>query len=232
MSAEDTLISSYMYSKVNYCGGGYRGGLRDNGNGKVYFVPVDSVNELIVYDFTAVSGGVVNVYQTPGNSFEFMPQTYTIGTVDSVLINGEYRKRLSVETSYWIEGIGCTNGLFVESWPNVSNYMVDLECMSQQDTTLFPAYSLGSCSVISEIKEKAFNEDIKVYPNPGSGLFIINSSEKIEMLEIIDVLGNTIYRQAINNEAVIDLTFLPSNIYFIKLHSMNGSMIMKKIVKQ
>jgi hypothetical protein len=162
MTSADTVIGIETYSKIEYCGGVYRGALRDDGVGKIYFIPVDSISELLIYDFTVHSGDVVTVFENPGNSIwsGFTQHTYTIGSVDSILIGSSYRKRIYLDGQHWIEGIGCTNGLFTESWANVSNWYVNLDCMSSKDTTLYPVYGLAPCSLYSGINEEEESADI------------------------------------------------------------------------
>jgi hypothetical protein len=234
MSSDDTIINSLSYSKLNYCGGNYKGGLRDDGIGRVYFVPADSLSELLIYDFTVQTGDTVTLFQEI-DSNTWMANTYMYLYVDSVMINGTFRKRINMSSggASWIEGIGCTQGLFKEAWLNVSNYYLNLECMSHKDTTLYPEFSLGPCSLTSDLKETTIKGDVKIYPNPTTGRFEITSDQEIQMIEVMDLLGNTIHRFVVNNTVSgIDLSYLASNIYFLKFYDKKGYLIIKKVVKQ
>lgn len=233
MSNTDTMIGAFTYSKLNYCGGAYKGALRDAGR-KIYFIPADSVNELLIYDFTVTAGSTVSTYCTPGgNGPYWIESTYTVGPVDSVQIAGSYRKRINMGYGYWIEGIGNTMGLFFENWPNVSMYTSELMCMSEGNTTLYPSYSIGPCSLSVGVKEEEEPDHTLIYPNPGMGKFQISSNKKIITIEVSDMLGRIIYRSEVNGIfSEIDLSAFPANIYFVKLTDAKKSYAVKKIVKE
>jgi hypothetical protein len=143
INGEDTIINSNNYTKLNYCNGNYKVAIRSD-NGRVYFVPPDSVNEFLLYDFTVEEGDTLDNYYTFWSEPFLMPSTI-IGSIDSVSLNGVYHKRIQVDNSYWIEGIGCSQGLFIEPWPNVSGAAYELYCMSHDDTTLYPQVSYTNC---------------------------------------------------------------------------------------
>jgi hypothetical protein len=238
MSDLDTTIGAQTYSILNYCGSSYKGAVRDDGAGKVYFVPKDSTMELLIYDFTVEVGDTAFVYE---NSFDneftgFSQASYVVWNIDSVLINSSYRKRFHFSScdGVWIEGIGCSRGLFVESWPNVSNYYNNLECMSHNDTTLFPSYSLGGCSLVSGISQPAeITEEILIFPNPATSTLNISSGTALSVIEICNVLGTVVYRSETDIHMVeLDLSELPSNVYFLRLYNKKGVSFVRKIVKQ
>ena len=68
MESTDTLINSIQYSQISDCLNGYKGAMRD-ANGKVFYVPKDSAQEYLVYDFTAEVGdtlGDIYIWSTAG----------------------------------------------------------------------------------------------------------------------------------------------------------------------
>jgi len=78
--------------------------------------------------------------------------------------------------------------------------------------------------------------EIKIYPNPNTGKFIIsvNGNIKIDKLEIYNVIGDKVYSIKTNNNYltyIIDLTENPKGIYFIKIYS-REKIYIEKIVKQ
>ena len=99
------------------------------------------------------------------------------------------------------------------------------------------------------------NSNIKIYPNPTKGQLTIESTElKIEMVEILDILGKCVYttslrgtkcrsnpennneysgllRYARNYEVVIDVSHLASGAYFVSVYS-EGQKITRKFVKE
>ena len=82
----------------------------------------------------------------------------------------------------------------------------------------------------SSIDEAGFENSVSVYPNPSSGIFSIQSTGKILMIEIMNVLGEKIYSEQINaDKKENDLFYIPKGIYFIHLISERGN-ITKKII--
>ncbi len=77
--------------------------------------------------------------------------------------------------------------------------------------------------------EKIISE-ITIYPNPTSNQLIIDSEQKINEISIIDITGKTlkVYTTSLNS---INVSDLPSGIYFIKLIT-NENTITKKLIKE
>ncbi len=75
---------------------------------------------------------------------------------------------------------------------------------------------------------------ISIFPNPTSGVFTIQSSEKISAIEIINLLGEKIYQLSTFNFQLstnIDLSKERKGIYFIKLISEKGTATKKLIIQ-
>jgi hypothetical protein len=75
--------------------------------------------------------------------------------------------------------------------------------------------------------------DFKVYPNPSSAFLNINSNESILSLQLISTSGKVVeeYLNQSKN-AVIDISNLPSGMYFVKLISQNKTSTFKKFLKE
>ncbi len=89
------------------------------------------------------------------------------------------------------------------------------------------------------IEEKStFNNSVNVYPNPSSGVFklkIETESNEVENLEIkiTNVLGEEILKDKIKEgKAVLDISALNNDIYFLNLFQDNKLITTKKLVKQ
>jgi len=105
---------------------GYRGGIRqDTSLRKVFFIPAGSSNEVLLYDFNLQINDTVKGFLV---SSGYGP---VISEIDSMLINGNYRKRWKWQwdigdTGYLIEGIGSSLGLLEDIWQNmdapITNY--------------------------------------------------------------------------------------------------------------
>ena len=72
--------------------------------------------------------------------------------------------------------------------------------------------------------------EIKISPNPSTGLFTIMTNEPID-LTITDVNGRTIYNKEVANEIVIDLSEYAKGIYFAKIKNANRNEVKKIIIK-
>jgi hypothetical protein len=75
------------------------------------------------------------------------------------------------------------------------------------------------------------NKQVRVYPNPGSGLFFfkIENESRIEnaKVEVYNAFGQQVYAKysTISSQLAINLTSQPSGLYFYKISSVDGSMI-------
>jgi photosystem II stability/assembly factor-like uncharacterized protein len=75
------------------------------------------------------------------------------------------------------------------------------------------------------------NNDLIIYPNPSNGIFTVAQSTQINSVEVVNMLGETVYSSKGNaeNKKEINLSGLPQGIYFIKVNNENQSQV-KKIV--
>ncbi|MBL7899590.1 MAG: hypothetical protein JNJ99_13715, partial [Crocinitomicaceae bacterium] len=165
---QDTVIGAYTYNQIHYCEGNYKGAYRDNG-GQVFFIPKDSTAEIIWYDFTLDEGDTINSY----SETLWMCDYYIVSNIDSVEINGIYRTIVEFEMGDpWIEGIGCTSGLFWDHCANnnISGGYFELYCFSQNDTIYDPvSYNFipGVQCLLPQVgfENKSEFSLIDVYPN-------------------------------------------------------------------
>ena len=72
--------------------------------------------------------------------------------------------------------------------------------------------------------------DFSLYPNPTSGKLTINSNQKINNIEVYSQLGQLILSVPHKNE--IDISFLNSGIYFIKITDEKENSTVKKVIKK
>jgi len=72
------------------------------------------------------------------------------------------------------------------------------------------------------------NTRFKIYPNPNNGKFIIISEEK-SSIEILNLLGNIIYKSNDIHQKEIDLSFVENGIYIINVNS-NNQLFTEKII--
>lgn len=232
-NGDDTLIGSFTYTKLHLCNSAYQGAFRDNG-GQVFYVPADSLQEYLIYDFTANTGDTVwNVYLKNAGGFPEIIEYYVVQQIDSILIQGDYRRVITLfDSGQWIEGIGNPQGLLNETWSNVSDYAVNLHCMSHTNLILWPDDGTGTCALdvglnSSEIKAQ-------VYPNPSSGKFSVSFGvEPVLTISVFNAMGQLIQPDICYHDhaADIDLTSFSKGIYLIQV-ALKDEIQYVKIIKE
>lgn len=235
-TGNDTVINLKSYFRIDTCNVGYKGALR-NESGKVYFVPKDSIKEFILYDFTVNEGdSLLNVYIESPQGYASLYDLYVdSGAVDSISIDGVYHKRINFGFGGlgWIEGVGNGQGLFWEPWGNISGYALELYCLSENDSTLFPDSGFGACeNTLGLIEDLSVNNEIMIYPNPTSKEFRLNVDFQFQELFIIDSKGIKVFSSKnVSNNSVIEFDSFPNGVYLIVIRS-NDQTMTKKLIKK
>ena len=94
---------------------------------------------------------------------------------------------------------------------------------------IFIAKSNISLNGINEIFK---SNTVHIYPNPAKdNLTIETNSTKEQRLEIINLLGQTVYTSSINKKAIVNTSAYPCGVYIIKLYTDKETAV-KKFVKQ
>ena len=78
-------------------------------------------------------------------------------------------------------------------------------------------------------------DDVKVFPNPTSDILNITSTETISEIEIVNIMGQVVYRTEVNNEsAVCDVEGLNAGVYIVRIYGTNTDSIwrQRKVVKK
>ncbi|WMI64739.1 alpha-amylase family glycosyl hydrolase [Aestuariibaculum sp. YM273] len=93
----------------------------------------------------------------------------------------------------------------------------------------FKIYGNQVSTLSTSDKENYF--DFKLFPNPTSTSFRVN--QNIQKLEIFDITGKLIkaYEGNLSQGTSFDISFLPKNIYLIKIHDYSGNSGVSKLVK-
>lgn len=208
----DTTINTIAFKQIDLCdaySSHYHGALRYD-VGQVYFVPKDSINEYLLYDFTLNSQDTANILFMQSTSSGLNPsyflQEVIIQSVDTIIVNGTSRRRLDTSGPAWIEGIGNTFGLFMEPWENVSGYINDLVCVTENDTIVYDGSPLeigiqGSCGLVASSLEKDNFNAISISPNPASSFINIkNNSIKEGTLKISTLTGEIVHTQLLQGQ--------------------------------
>ena len=98
--------------------------------------------------------------------------------------------------------------------------------------TKYLSYEVGSsCSSLS-LDDNIWGNNIKIYPNPTSKTFNINSSQiKLNKIEIYSLLGKKLKEYNVNTQ-VYNIEDLTSGLYLVKIYSNKGMFTIKKLIKK
>lgn len=234
-SGPDTLIGGTAYQRISFCGGAYKGAVRNDG-GRVLYVPADSLSEYVLYDFTLEVGETIsNVYyeQGFGQNDGYLIDVTCTGAYDDTEHEGRRRIQLS-DGAEWLEGVGNLWGLFTEPWVNISNYALALECMSEEDLVLYPALGPGACDLGMGVQANGpTNAALTASPNPTNGpISFTNSEDLITGLELFGPDGKT-HRLAIGtpaNTVSVDLSDLACGVYMVRSINSPVTMVERVVV--
>ena len=89
--------------------------------------------------------------------------------------------------------------------------------------------NINVCLCWEGVPQIANNNDIALFPNPAYDELTIQSTEKINNVEITNLIGQTIYTNKFNTEkAEVDVAAMPAGIYFVKVNNTT----VRKFVKE
>ncbi len=90
-------------------------------------------------------------------------------------------------------------------------------------------YDIGAYENVSPngIGENNRSINSKIYPNPTTGILNIEANEQILNIEIMDMTGKSCAQ--FQNINTVNLSFLPSGFYMLKIQSNNGTHTMHKL---
>ncbi len=74
-------------------------------------------------------------------------------------------------------------------------------------------------------------DEVVVYPNPSSGIFMVRTNERIEKISVLDMQGRLVQQIRGENELTLDLTDRAKGVYLIKIDGKSNSVMKKVIIK-
>lgn len=84
---------------------------------------------------------------------------------------------------------------------------------------------------LTELYEIKNDVNVTLYPNPSNGIFSVKSESLISKIEIINVIGKTIYSSEINsNQTIIDFSKQAKGIYFYQVQTKDNNISTGKLV--
>lgn len=241
----DTIINSNTYFQLithgaidmgsffgcNFSLPTYLGAIRnDTAHKKVYFVPPLQQNEELLYDFKMQVGDTVKGYLSSFAS------NLIVYEKDSILVNGNYRNRLKVDSCYYvnfIEGIGSDYGL-IQILPGCitdANYYY-LSCFKENNVIQYPG-NVSTCTLIDGIADVSENIDgINISPNPSHDDFkIVAHKNALKALKVFDINGKLIKEEILNNVYFTQIQGLNSGFYNLQIKDSKMQLHHIKIIK-
>lgn len=95
------------------------------------------------------------------------------------------------------------------------------DCVWLDDITLPPTSIITDIKVLTE-------EEIKVYPNPNDGKFVLNLAENQKVVTIYNSLGQTVYENDNASQIQnIDLSGIEPGVYLVKIDEMTKKIIIR-----
>jgi hypothetical protein len=233
----DTIINSNTYAKVYQSSYynldiTYKGGLRENNSSQVFFIPKDSINELLLADYNLnVGDTALHVYR----EFSWPPDTLIVTYKDSNLVANRYIRKLQLSNGgVWVEGIGRYSGLFDMEGSSVSG-STSLLCMDHNDTMWYESnFTPGPCDSLMGIKEKIEINTIIISPNPAHNQITISLNEfKVQSaeLKVFDIMGQQVMEEKIYSPVSTFNFQLSSGVYFVKVGEGQKIAVQKLVIQ-
>jgi hypothetical protein len=235
----DTLINGESYSSLwqglEGQAGAFAGGLRKDGQERVYYFHPNSNSEHLLYDFNPIAGETMEVWIGSHDQPAPTPVLMHITSVTSMLNpNGTPYTEIGIindialssgqgSNHVWIEGVGGSGGL-LSTWGSdiAPLYSVHLNCMQYNDS-VWPAGLPGLCSPMSVTE--ILNNAVMLSPNPSFGRFTVTFPELLTascFYGVYDALGKLLVQQPLQpgiSTAEIDLSRFGAGMYSIKVSS-------------
>lgn len=242
----DSLFDAKIYKKILFTtdsivGNGIIFALfrEDTISNQVFAIPSGEFSENLLYDFSLSLNDITTVYPI-SFSYYYGPVTISIDQIDSILINGQYRKRYFVKgvdqnsnlPEYWIEGIGSTFGILNSGITGVKItdiYYPTLLCFEQEGNLLYQNPDFIDCYEPYPIGI-AENESpiIQVFPNPTKNNVKIKSNELIIEYKVFSSHGQLIENNYVKSkEFSMDISDYQQGMYFLYLKQNNGKVVKK-----
>ncbi len=190
---------------------------------RVYWRTQGLNEEILLYDFDVQVGDTLTGYMGSCD------MTWTVGSIDSILIDLNYRKRINYEVSFdpgiqfsIIEGIGSTYGL--TTCPFVPFEMgIFLSCYTVDGDLLYPpsGADMAACGDLTSAVDPHMalgSSPLTCMPNPATDRLVLQCDVSRLPLDVsvVDLTGVVHLRYVLNMaNSAIDISSLSSGVYFL-----------------
>jgi len=195
---------------------------QDNSTDSIYNVYLQGTYWVkITNQYPCSSSDTINI------AYSLNPSIPTISQIGNILTSS------SAIGNQWL-----LNGQVITSDTNQSYTITlpitDTSCYSLTVTNIYgcSATSDTICYLPLGISEVINNNGIYIYPNPSKdNITIETNSYKEQRLEILNLIGQTVYTIYINKKAVINTSAFAKGVYILKLSS-DKETVVRKFVKE
>lgn len=226
---EDTIISSYYNN--------YKGALRpDNNHNKVFFIPKDSLYEVLLYDFNLEVGDTVPVWHNEFHS------PIKVESIDTIVVNGISLRRFDMESKKMpesvygrviIEGIGSISDLVLIQ--NNLEGSHGFTCFLDFDKDFhYPENCENDILSIDNNNKTNYETSLSIVPNPCSNEFILsfeNMNNEYQWAELTNFSGAIIkHINIFENKQKIETSQLTNGIYIVSVYNNYGLIKRNKLL--
>jgi PKD repeat protein len=164
----------------------------------------------------------MEVAEAPCISQRAEVQATILLTTPVITLNGNVLTSTPATTYQWYLDGSPIPGATQQSYTMVQSGAYTVEVTGNGCTLMSDPFIFVGTEVIAQ-------KDLIIYPNPVSKQLVLANLPSQSAIEIFDVLGNRISagQQEIHNELIIDVSRLSPGVYFLKLHSGQGTMVRK-----
>ncbi len=180
----------------------------------------------------------VNLSSVTNPKLRFFSAVGYTGPAMKAMVSSDYDGQANPNTATWTDLSGLAN------WPTgnpfwqwTSSGDISISSFEQQTIRVaFVYYSTTQASATWEIDNiTVFGEEgnsipepgnslqASIYPNPGSGIFNLETSQQVDRVEVFSLTGQLVYSQNIREQRFsMNLSFLNKGVYLVKLTDNNS----------
>lgn len=221
---------------------------QDIANKKIFGIASTYTVEFLMYNFNLNVNDTLSV--KPIYNFAWQtPRRIKVTAKDSILIDGQYRKRLTINSNVlfgpsmqetWIEGIGSSFGPLspgLADPPVICICYVNctLLCHKKNSSIIYinPLYNLCYKEICSSvgINEQSKNISSHIFPNPTSGFIFLDNLSSIKNITLINSQGQKLDNISFNfSTSTVDLSKINNGVYFLSITTSDKTVVQKIIV--
>jgi hypothetical protein len=244
----DTVINGLAYHKIyentgslgsinpdtafNMATASYACAFREDSTKKVWVIGgynATDTFEYVHYDFSLNVGDTFCFHYEPCGVL-----CHPVTLVDSVLVNGSYRRQIhfsyGTQEEVWIEGIGAVHDGWIGEWCFVGNIEWVLNCYSEHGVHVY-----GTCDYPMGTGMNSLYDGgpgIGLFPNPVAEMLTIDNAVPGAIVSIENVMGEAMLtEQLVSTRATLDVASLARGVYILR-YRINGNERAYKFVKQ